>query len=292
MSETNEKADYVDCIVSFIDVLGFRSLLHEKSAEDIRDILNLFREVSAEDEYGKGLKIGYFETHSRVKVEIVSDAIVRVRTIGRVSDGALFSELQSLARIQILCLMKGVFIRGAVTIGQMHTGSEFSGPIFGPALVDAYEMEEREVVFPRIALHENLIERFRSDQRLWSNRNDFATEVKYLDEALAEDESSLIYLDYLRYSRMSFGGVRSRDWKELLHQHKASIVGNHEKSRSASVRRKYQWLAKYHNRQILSELQWLKKETETEYGNSDLVRWFSGCLIDELAAGYRTRSND
>src|SRR5690348_15252907 len=41
---------YEACIVSFIDVLGFRALLANRHAHDIRDILLQLREFTAPDE--------------------------------------------------------------------------------------------------------------------------------------------------------------------------------------------------------------------------------------------------
>ena len=52
-------------------------------------------------------------------------------------------------------MMKEVFIRGAITIGELiHTEN---GIIMGPALIEAYELESKFAKYPRIILSEKLL---------------------------------------------------------------------------------------------------------------------------------------
>ena len=53
MSSFNTDPDYEECIVTFIDLLGFRDLLNRRTAADIRQILNTFRREA--EPYDPGL---------------------------------------------------------------------------------------------------------------------------------------------------------------------------------------------------------------------------------------------
>ncbi|RVL91024.1 hypothetical protein [Sinorhizobium meliloti] len=77
---------------------------------------------------------------SRAFAESVSDAVVRVRVLDtQHPNGAFFTELLDLLHIQIQSVMRGVFIRAGVAIG--NVGMNGNGSVFGAAMVRAYEVK-------------------------------------------------------------------------------------------------------------------------------------------------------
>ncbi|KRS10697.1 hypothetical protein, partial [Roseovarius indicus] len=144
MTDFENDPDYEECLVTVFDVLGFRNLLHTRSGAEIRDLLSMFRRVSEGDATSL-TRSDEMRMISEVHAEIVSDAIVKTRTLEtQYQAGPLVWELIDLLHIQIECVANGILVRGAMTIGPMHLGIDFSGPVFGPALVQAYFMEEGE----------------------------------------------------------------------------------------------------------------------------------------------------
>ena len=196
----------------------------------------------------------------------MSDAIVRVRTIEtQYYVGALYWELLDLLHIQIDCLNAGILVRGAMTIGHMHVGTNLDGPIFGPALVQAYEMEGREVIYPRIAAHEDVITRHRADERLRQEDHSLKEEQKFLSDILIEDEAGLHSIDYLRASLSEFES-HYEDWLTFLEEHKELIETRVSDTANASVRRKYNWMKIYHNSVVREEIAKLEIDASLDDG--------------------------
>ncbi len=265
MTDFEADPDYEECLVTFFDVLGFRNLLNTRSGAEIRELLRTFRHVS-EGDATPPTRSDEMRMISEVHAEIVSDAIVRVRTTEtQYHAGPLVWELIDLLHIQIDCLQSGILVRGAMTIGHMHLGIRFDGPVFGPGLVQAYEMEEREVVFPRIAVHEDVIERHRRDRSLWREDHDFEDEERHLSNLLRQDESGLRYIDYLRASLGEFDDPYV-DWLGFLQGHKELVEDGLANSPNATVRRKFSWLKNYHNTVVEEALNRLEPDAMLEDG--------------------------
>lgn len=267
MTDFENDDDYEECLVTFFDVLGFKNLLNTRSAAEISELLSTFRFVS-EGDATPPTRSDEMRMTSEVHAEIVSDAIVRVRTIEtQYQVGALVWELIDLLHIQTQCLMKGILVRGAMTIGHMHLKIDFSGPVFGPGLVQAYEMEEREVIFPRIAIHEDVIERHQRDGLLRNSDNSYEDERKHLNGLLCEDEAGLRYIDYLRASLSEFDAGYV-GWLDFLHRHKELIEGGLRTSPNATVKRKFSWMKNYHNGAVDEALARLEPDAALDDGQS------------------------
>lgn len=250
----HQSTGYEECIVSYLDILGFRDMLREEAPEKIAEVLEVIRTASSPDKRESTRKPSEIGEDSVVQVEILSDAIVRARTMeAKYQGGFLFWELLDLLHIQIACIAYGVAVRGAVTIGDLHLGDDLRGPVFGPALVRAFEMESSEVVFPRIAVDEMVLSRVQTDSSMHKEGHTHEQEMKFYDNLLAEDLSGLRYIDYLDAAR-----VESEDYGEyveFLRRHKALVEKGLEASdiSSPKVRRKYNWLRNYHNKQVRVE---------------------------------------
>jgi hypothetical protein len=103
---------YEPCIVSFVDVLGFRDLLATRHAHDIRDIMLRLREFTTPDRIEKPRRMKDARLFSEAFSDSVSDAVVRLRVYDtQYHDGAFFHELLDLLHAQIQCVGSGVVIR-------------------------------------------------------------------------------------------------------------------------------------------------------------------------------------
>lgn len=255
MTNFEQDSNYEECVVTYLDVLGFKSHISEKSGEEVRRILNRFRRAAQpyrfEDEV-------HDEEVARTEagVEILSDAIVRARAVrGDYRYGVLVHEIMDLRYAQIGCIANGILIRGALTVDYLHLGSDLRGPYFGPGLIRAYEMERKEVVFPRIAVEERVIQRFtnRNDPSLRSEVNTYEYEVNFLNDILKEDESGLFFIDYLNAGPDEFDDGYAGLYG-FLQRHHSLISRSLESIERPDILRKFTWLKKYHNSCIFDEM--------------------------------------
>ncbi len=273
MTNFENDDSYEECIVTFFDVLGFKNLVNSRSGSEVIEILNTFRRLSRGDEEAPVHTMSDARLYSQVHTEVVSDAIVRSRTVEtQQNSGPLAWELLDLLHIQIECVGRGMLIRGATTIGHMHLGINFDGPVFGPALIEAYETEDSEVVYPRIAIHEDVLEYHKDNPWLWMEGHSYDHEKETLDHILAKDGSGFYFIDYLRASLGEIDGEYS-GWIEFLQRHKELIDEGLSAIRSGAIRRKYSWLKSYHNMVIdenLSACDPNHFNTELEVNSRDL----------------------
>ena len=253
MTEFHADPDYEECIVTFIDILGFRDLLNKQSAGEIREILHIFRRHAKPYDDGEPKDSRERRVMSQVRMEVVSDAVVRARTIHTdYRDGALFQEIHDLVFIQSLCLNQGILLRGALTIDYIHVGRDLEGPLFGPGLVNAYLMEEREAVHPRIIVDEAVMTRLAQDKALWKEGHSKAQETRYVEHLLKSDEAGLGFVDYL--SAMKTEVEHYGEYLDFLERHRNLIDQGLGAASRRDVRRKYVWLRNYHNSQIEYEM--------------------------------------
>lgn len=184
------------------------------------------------------------------RVEIVSDAIVRI-TPNAIDPltymSELFNELIVLKEIQIECLQRGLLLRGATTIGPMYVDPDPAGPVFGPALVEAFEMESREVIYPRIAVHSDVVERYKHDADA-ARAASYDVDREMVSLLLTQDGAGLRYIDYIRVIFDDLNWSPAEIFA-FLESHRA-IIDKGLQIPGGSIRRKYTWLRDYHNKSI------------------------------------------
>lgn len=238
-------SSYEPAIVSFIDVLGFRALLASRSAGEIHDIILKLREFTAPLDEAPAHRMKDIRLMSQAFADSVSDAVVRVRVFDtQYSDGAFFNELLDLLHVQVQCVGSGVLIRAGVAIGDAHVGLDGKGPVFGPAMVRAVEIETSEAIFPRIVVDEAAYQAFLSDTRLHKDDHDVEEEAMYVDRLLRIGEDGTRYIDYLSASESEFDDFGA--YLTFLEAH-AELVRGNLVGHPHAVHRKYVWLARYHN---------------------------------------------
>jgi hypothetical protein len=247
-SMTDEQVDrgYEKCIVTFIDILGFSNQLEIRPAAELAENLRRFRRFSEGDEECEPQRMDEVRLQSEVRAEVVSDAIVRVRTTEtQYQSGPFIWELIDLLHIQIDCIQNDILVRGAMKYDDMHIGWGLEGPIFGRGLSEAYLMEDKEVVYPIIAIDDAVIEWHQTDQYSWREGHDFEDERYHLTSLLTQDEREVWFIDYLRASQGELDGVE--DWIAFLEIHRNLIRRELAANHPARVLAKYQWLQTYHD---------------------------------------------
>jgi len=241
------------CVVTFIDILGYRNLLNTRDAAEIVDIVNALRTFTAgdSDEDESPRRMDEHRLYSQSFSESVSDAVVRVRTVDTQSpDGAFVLELIDLMHAMIECVNRGILIRGGMTIGPVHIGLDGRGPIFGNGMVRAFKIESEEAVYPRIMIDDTALEAYLSDESLWNDGEVDADEARLALEFIAVAEDGSHFVDYLRAAGPGEFDAGVVGQFEFLQRHRQLIVDNLTTD-DQKARRKLVWLANYHNRFIV-----------------------------------------
>jgi hypothetical protein len=166
---------YEDHFTAFVDFLGFREV--SGSVDDGRrlKILELLRSLAAlraEFDFQQSpQESGGTQLRITPSVSTFSDHIVvswPLDALGK-SDGkpdgldasaVAFFLSSNLARllssIAAAALRLGFLVRGGATIGKLYHSQ---GVVFGPALVEAFELESQTAIYPRIVLPHRILDR-------------------------------------------------------------------------------------------------------------------------------------
>jgi hypothetical protein len=240
---------YEPCVVSFIDVLGFRSVINTRSAAEVHSILTSLENFTRPEDEPLARSMDEVRRHSRAFAFSVSDAIVRVRPYNtQYRDGAFFWELNDLLHAQVALIANNVLIRAGVTVGDAYVGYNGEGPVFGPAMVRAFEIESQEAIYPRIVIDDYAIEQHQTNPWLRSQDNTLEYEIKAVADLLTTGEDGTRFIDYLRASYSQFEGLAS--YLDFLSSHADLVRDGQKQATDRRTRRKYEWLARYHDRSV------------------------------------------
>jgi hypothetical protein len=216
--DARRKPRLTRCAVLFLDLLGVRAMNQgppeevQQRLEDLdRAVTGTFRDILGPD--------------APRPAAFFSDTLVLASPldVGGDEEAAVTELLLDAARLQLDLLTAGFFARGGLSLGLFHVRE---GLIFGPALVEAYELEDLHAVHPRVVLSkeaEAVIPR-PSSQLLCDG--DGWTFINYLDPLLEEPDDPVPVLQAHR-DRVLAGLRLNRDRKRVW-----------EKCR---------WVAEYHN---------------------------------------------
>jgi hypothetical protein len=142
------------------------------------------------------------------------------------------------AWVQVNLAMAGFFLRGALTVGKAHLENDL---LFGPALVEAYELERRSAVHPRIVLSEKAVGLLK-----------FTTSARGPDEGgyLRVEQDGSVFIDYLDILVDD-----AEDPVPALESHRDMVRAKLVEFRvDGRLWDKYRWVAEYHDSYCRSEL--------------------------------------
>ena len=164
-----EGFEYQPHLVAFIDILGFKELVNEtdrNSAKlnEILKVLHYLKTWELPDAWGLELVeieesaqykgVENFNISEITEATIFSDSIVVSVKAERNINERFTSLVANLAALGAKMMEKGILIRGAITIGNLY---HKSGVILGKGMIEAYQLELKSAVYPRIILSKKLI---------------------------------------------------------------------------------------------------------------------------------------
>ena len=177
---------YSKNIFAFLDILGFRSIVNESRINNelvrkIADILKRSQQIALSS---MDLKPTVLEVDpSKYMYRAFSDTILISGPYTSHHDMSFIS-MWVMINQYYLWKEEQTFIRGAMVYGDVFIDKDI---VFGPALIDAYDLERTKAVWPRVLIDKSLLGKFTETEL----KRDFL-------EFIRQDTRNVVYLDYLR----------------------------------------------------------------------------------------------
>lgn len=218
---------YTERLILFIDFLGFSEIV-EKTATDAKALNKLIQAMDRLSDIGDST---YLKSQ---KVTQFSDSVVASYEVTEPS--AVFHLLNAIAFCVVELAHLGYLVRGGVTAGKLlHT----SNRLVGPAMLEAYRLETKVALVPRVVIDSKLLEiarKYRDDHHSEDDEKEYASHFMTLDK------DGHYFFDYVSHRSVIevTGGDQDLypDYLDSLRKHLVEGLGHSE----LSVRAKYVWL--------------------------------------------------
>ncbi len=225
---------------AFLDVLGFRDKIRTEEERGNLDLLFYeFRECLLEAkpqlDFGRIDKVRGGYKQENWALNFFTDNVA----IGLPVDSMDSIEflIMNISAYQLSFASKGFFLRGGVSKGKHFQDDKM---VFGPAIIEAYNIESKKSVNPRIVISPEVFEDL-------PDHLSFNTGINPKKDFVNLDTDGNYYINYL-YDSIQEGYTPPIYWVRL-DEHKEQIIIALEKFKGDfSKFTKYQWLADYHNR--------------------------------------------
>ena len=152
MEDTKE---YEECYIAFLDMLGFKKLIEEKSCAFIENVISKIN-------HDIPILMANSKTKRKkadIRVKVISDSICLYIS-------SQMEENLQLLIFSCLCIQHNllennppIFIRGGIVKGNIYSKGDV---FFGPGLTKAFLMEENNAKYPRIIITNDLLIPFKN----------------------------------------------------------------------------------------------------------------------------------
>lgn len=220
----------LDCFVLSLDLLGTKAETGEGAAEQLqlteRALAHARRESGTEPK-AQGSVVRWFSDN--VAIADIHDGAYDSLTFG--------FHLMTAAALQAELAVQGRFSRGGIALGEFFASEAL---LYGPALVEAYTLEDQVAIYPRVILSQAAAQ-FAFDQL---DRFQGGAEEVHRTH-LAVDGDGTVFVNYLE----ALWETAPAEARPSLVRHRDVICERLDDSKlSPGVRQKYQWAANYHDR--------------------------------------------
>lgn len=245
---------YEEHYVAFIDILGFKELLTSNTA--CEDIYAVFQSLQDNAHTGLSVDGAKVEAFDKVKYYLMSDSIILyIKTDIQDSLAALIGTCLKL-QIRLLIRDCPILLRGGIARGDLFVDDHI---IFGKGLSEAYQLECKVAVTPRIVFNKELLNS--------AKKNDGQLANVCWDTMLTKrDVDDLCYAHYLALPYMG----RPQNWAAILDKILNLCQTYLDKTNDKSLREKYLWLKDY----TLSECRLQRRLLKDFQGGRELIdKW-------------------
>lgn len=238
MRETyiSDNPKMLNSAVCFIDILGFSSLIEEACKNNRGDhLLNRLYHSIIEN-------IGFIKPSTQFsgKIKIFTDNIVMGIPILDDGESELGRIFLGFAAYQLSLTLNGFFVRGGVSIGDYYVNEYIS---YGPALLEAHNIESVYANTPRIVLGQGAKELVKQHLTYYANPN-YAPQMR----GIFVDNDGEWFINYLEAAFPSRDEETYSYAREIMIKHKKIVINKlNEFKCNIKILKKYEWTAQYHN---------------------------------------------
>lgn len=238
---------YHERILAFIDVLGFREAIGktvecingkviEKLAET-QIIDNLFDEINYQ------ISIKYLFPEERKIIDQITSQFSDSIVISYSKENYIHHIFQDAYFLCVKAMESGFLLRGAIVLGKV-IHSEKDKKLFGPAIIKAYEMENKKAKYPRIIIDENV---FNIAKKNYLNCTNPDAEYDGLMKLVSKDYDNLYYINYIDklYTGVDVGISGEHKHSMLVSNNLRKLKDSYKKNNKLKC--KYLWLEKKYN---------------------------------------------
>ena len=233
-------------IVCFIDILGFSNLVRATVNNGIDgkvNFMNICGALYKLDDLANTLSEKM--TMEDVRTTQFSDSVV-ISFPWKEEENSIVAAIFWIKNIQMFLIKEHcILLRGGVTIGEMIHNEKM---IVGPAMIDAYALESKDAIYPRILIDSKVVPLFNTAfDRCRINKN--------IDTHLVnKDDDDRYYIDYFNLSERDRNGSFCY-YNDYLPQLKTVVASNIDNN-DARIREKNSWM---NNKMMASNLiKWRK----------------------------------
>jgi hypothetical protein len=249
--------NYEDRVVCFLDILGFGGHIACSIQQDGSDANEKIRELS--DVFAnirEILEIDRPAVRRDKEVTQFSDSIVI--SFPAYTESGVFFALQDILWVQISLAQKGYLCRGGVTRGRLiHTPTV----LFGPAMVEAYTLESKSALYPRVILDAEIINTGVAAHALHHLP---IHEEQSILSLLKRDLDGMYYINYITGAQVELDDPEL-DYPGYLHQLR-KLISEGILAKDPSVAIKYKWLRE----KLVDHLRIVKENARKQAVSDDL----------------------
>jgi hypothetical protein len=244
--------DMKEYFIAYFDILGFENMVVQGAKEKgLRFCL-----LTIINDLNKTLNdtIKLFSNHVNkidIKKKVFSDNFFLC------TEQDYLALLNMIGCMQASLIVKNIFVRGAICHGNLFFHDEF---VFGKGLIEAYKIESKISIFPRIVIDNSF---FEGAAKIVTRKNQNLMPFDEVCNFLRDDKDYLVdvddnkFVNYLeimkRYKdkeptyveKMGYDGGLY-DFMKILDDH-ATHIRNHIEAEDRRIKQKYRWCKNYHN---------------------------------------------
>ena len=157
----------------------------------------------------------------------------------------IFLQILRLVHAQWLLFFEHkILVRGGIVVGDAVRSY---GRFFGQGIIDAYDVESQQALYPRIVVHASVFEELKRNPKVWTHGDDEDAELKAVKGLLHHDEENgLYYIDYLRVMENEFDYPEM--YPQYLQDYRDKICELMSETTHPGAHSKLEWMKRYQRR--------------------------------------------